>query len=443
MDYVEFLINHGSPAGTGTALFAIASALMVGGAAAMAAIAIAPPIQRWLAPPPPEVGFEDYIPIETIEDDGVTLKCRHGWLARAWAIAGKDHTSLSNAERNRLYRAREAMLNALAREAGNLEARFLTVRERESDESAHVERRLHGTETVNEIVSRWSAAAGENVYVNRHYMMVYARDTKDGRNALEHAGSMITETMEAYSARLLRAPQSPRDGHAEGPGRAVRDLDRTRVTPEALPAGRGPAERAPRLRRDGRPPRRAAVVSRRTRHAPRRGARRAGPARRVQRGACARDHARPMRALDLPHATPARPRQGDHHAGAPDRGGGTVLHRRRRGPADPDARSQRDHPGHPQVGDPGRGLDLQPHHRGLRRDRGSTRAERGTGPARAHARRGNRGARGIRGRGGVVVDAAVVSRDRAALALPHVPGGNAVHPANHHRRDRAPRLGRP
>ena len=217
MEYLEFLLAHGSPAGMGTAVFAIITAVVAMIGAVLGAIAALPPAQRALAPPPPEVLYADYIPIEHIEEDRYTIRCKHDTVMQTWRLTGLDHTGLSNAERDRLYRAREATLNALAMEAGNLELRFITVRERERGSAADAQRRLYGTDTVNTIVEKWNEAAGEDVYTNRHYLLTYAKDTPEGRKALEHAHAAITGALAAYDPKRLSAPEASGPDMEEGP----------------------------------------------------------------------------------------------------------------------------------------------------------------------------------------------------------------------------------
>ena len=215
MEYLEFLLAHGSPAGTGTAVFAVITAVVAMIGAVLGAIAALPPAQRALAPPPPEVLYADYIPIEHIEEDRYTIRCKHDTIMQTWRLTGLDHTGLSNAERDRLYRAREATLNALAMEAGNLELRFITVRERGS--AADAQRRLYGTQTVNTIVEKWNEAAGEDVCTNRHYLLTYAKDSPEGRKALEHAHAAITGALAAYDPKRLSAPEASGPEMEEGP----------------------------------------------------------------------------------------------------------------------------------------------------------------------------------------------------------------------------------
>ena len=221
---------HGTNAGAGALLFAGVSVMLVATACGALAVALVAPAARTLAPPPAQARYADYLPFQEVDGDGAGLRCRNGVLVRTWRLSGLDHGSLASSERDRLYRARCACLDALAANAGKVEARMFTVRALARDQGGERQgRRGRLSPALEEVVERWAGAVEQEIYVNRHYLSVYVQDGEKGRQVLDHAGTVIESTLKDYGARLLVA-----EGDGEHPATVFSEY----CSPASRPAGR-------------------------------------------------------------------------------------------------------------------------------------------------------------------------------------------------------------
>lgn len=173
------------------------------------AFAITPALARLLATAPPEPALADYLPFLAIRDDG-TIESRRNTLTRVWHIPGRDHQGANEEERTRLYNARRACLDALSVHGAALDIRAMTFRTLD-DERAPRRRRADVSPYLRAIDDTWTRATSHNVYSNHHFLCVSAKNTEQGREALESAERAVSNTLQSYGARRLRAA-----GTAEG-----------------------------------------------------------------------------------------------------------------------------------------------------------------------------------------------------------------------------------
>ena len=126
VDYTLWMMGQGRSAGAGAIIMPIVVVSLALGCAGALAMALTPALGRWLAPPPPEPRFADYLPFRSIDTEG-NLHCRYGRVVRVWKLEGIDHGGADVSDRELWYWARTSWLDTLAVDAGEIEIVMMTV----------------------------------------------------------------------------------------------------------------------------------------------------------------------------------------------------------------------------------------------------------------------------------------------------------------------------
>ena len=184
--------------GPGLALL-VGSSVIAAGAASVV-LGSMPATMRRILPPPEEPRFRDYLPFERLDDDGHTLICKHGYIARVWALQGIDHAALTKNQRQAINAARQAAFNAF--ESSGIEFRMFTFRER-AGRAERPEDDPSIAKALREISARWEEHLRHHIYRNRHYLAAYAKTSKPGRAVFEPIDNVLRTRLSEYSPTLL------------------------------------------------------------------------------------------------------------------------------------------------------------------------------------------------------------------------------------------------
>ena len=181
--------------------------VLLGVFAAMAFAAIlASKFGEWVLPRPKETRVADFLPFSRLDDDGATLHCKNGSLARVYELRGADTTLLLPEERNALNGMRQQWIETLSEL--EVTARLITIRER----IPLRQYTPHKNELLREIADRWISAL-RRIYKNKHYVILSVPERKNSEKDLTQAGQALIAILEAYRPVLIseKTPEKHED----------------------------------------------------------------------------------------------------------------------------------------------------------------------------------------------------------------------------------------
>ena len=171
--------------------------VLLGVFAAMAFAAIlASKFGEWILPRPKETRVADFLPFSRLDEDGYTLHCKNGSLARVYELKGADTTLLLPEERAALMGMRQQWIQTLAEL--EVTARLITLRERIPLRKFTP----HKNELLKEIASRWIDAL-RRIYKNKHYVVLSVPERKNADKDLSQAGQALIAVLDAYNPVLI------------------------------------------------------------------------------------------------------------------------------------------------------------------------------------------------------------------------------------------------
>ena len=171
--------------------------VLLGVFAAMAFAAIlASKFGEWVLPRPKETRVADFLPFSRLDEDGYTLHCKNGSLARVYELKGADTTLLLPEERAALMGMRQQWIQTLAEL--EVTARLITIRERIPLRKYAP----HKNELLKEISSRWIDAL-RRIYKNKHYVVLSVPERKNSEKDLSQAGQALIAVLDAYNPVLV------------------------------------------------------------------------------------------------------------------------------------------------------------------------------------------------------------------------------------------------
>ena len=171
--------------------------VLLGIFAAMAFAAIlASKFGEWVLPRPKETRVADFLPFSRLDEDGYTLHCKNGSLARVYELKGADTTLLLPEERAALMGMRQQWIQTLAEL--EVTARLITIRERIPLRKYAP----HKNELLREIASRWIDAL-RRIYKNKHYVVLSVPERKNAEKDLSQAGQALIAVLDAYNPVLV------------------------------------------------------------------------------------------------------------------------------------------------------------------------------------------------------------------------------------------------
>lgn len=171
--------------------------VLLGVFAAMAFAAIlASKFGEWVLPRPKETRVADFLPFSRLDEDGYTLHCKNGSLARVYELKGADTTLLLPEERAALMGMRQQWIQTLAEL--EVTARLITIRERIPLRKFAP----HKNELLKEIASRWIDAL-RRIYKNKHYVVLSVPERKNAEKDLSQAGQALIAVLDAYNPVLV------------------------------------------------------------------------------------------------------------------------------------------------------------------------------------------------------------------------------------------------
>ena len=176
----------------------------------LAAIAVAATLAsrfgEWLLPYPKETRVADFLPFSRLDEDGATIHCKDGSLARVYSLNGTDTTLILPEERQALMGMRKQWVDTLAEL--EVTARLITIRERIPLQQFTP----HKNELLREIASRWIKNL-HRIYKNKHYIILSVPDRKNADKDLGQAGQALTAILETYHPVLIseKTPEKHED----------------------------------------------------------------------------------------------------------------------------------------------------------------------------------------------------------------------------------------
>ena len=158
--------------------------------------ALASKFGEWILPRPRETRVADFLPFSRLDEDGYTIHCKNGSLARVYELKGADTTLLLPEERQALMEMRKQWIDSLAEM--EITARLITIRERISLK----EYEPHKNEMLREIAARWARNL-RRIYKNKHYVVLSVPERKNAERDLSQAGQALIAILEAYQPVLI------------------------------------------------------------------------------------------------------------------------------------------------------------------------------------------------------------------------------------------------
>ncbi|MGN1091814.1 MAG: hypothetical protein ACI4RJ_04940 [Alphaproteobacteria bacterium] len=164
-------------------------------AIAFAAI-LATKIGEWILPSPKETRVADFLPFSRLDEDGATIHCKDGSLARVYSVSGADTTLILPEERRALMGMRKQWIDTLSEL--EITARLITIRERIPLKQFAP----HKNEMLREIASLWMKNL-HRIYKNNHYIVLSVPERPNAEKDLNQAGQALIAILEAYHPVLI------------------------------------------------------------------------------------------------------------------------------------------------------------------------------------------------------------------------------------------------
>lgn len=178
------------------------SVALLAGSAGLAAMSV-PLLRERVLPRPKETRLSDFLPMDTMLDDGMTIRCRDKSLARVVEIGGVDQSFLKDGEQVPLFLARQEMIDSLA--DYNVSLRF------------YLRRRTMEMPIFSEFqnpfaritAKRWNSQFSRS-FSNRLYIVVGVPGGNGdaGMRMLDEAIATLSTTMREYGPRVLTQDRS-------------------------------------------------------------------------------------------------------------------------------------------------------------------------------------------------------------------------------------------
>ena len=153
-------------------------------------------VGEFLLPSPKETRVADFLPFSRLDEDGATIHCKDGSLARVYSVTGADTTLILPEERKALMGMRKQWIDTLAEL--EITARLITIRERIPLKKFAP----HKNEMLREIADRWSKNL-HRIYKNRHYIVLSVLDRQNALRDLNQAGQALLAILETYHPILV------------------------------------------------------------------------------------------------------------------------------------------------------------------------------------------------------------------------------------------------
>ena len=151
---------------------------------------------EWVLPRPRETRVADFLPFSRLDEDGYTIHCKNGSLARVYELKGADTTLLLPEERASLMGMRQQWIQSLSEL--EVTARLITIRER----IPLRQYAPHKNELLKEVASRWIDAL-RRIYKNKHYVVLSVPERKNAEKDLSQAGQALIAVLDAYNPVLI------------------------------------------------------------------------------------------------------------------------------------------------------------------------------------------------------------------------------------------------
>lgn len=180
-----------SPLGLGVGLTGF-----IAGAALFTGMAV-PALGKILLPEPRETRLGDVLPFESVMDDGETIVCKNGTLARVLEVKGIDVSFLTPAERESYFLSRKNWIDSVS-EMG-IRIRAFTIRSLSKiDEFAP-----HQNILLKNMAKRWNASF-ERTWRNRQILVIsMPGKSKAAYNKLDEACELSKNILDQYKPYIL------------------------------------------------------------------------------------------------------------------------------------------------------------------------------------------------------------------------------------------------
>ncbi len=161
---------------------------------------------EWVLPKPKETRVADFLPFARLDEDGATLHCKNGSLARVFELSGTDTTLILPEEREALMNMRKQWIDSLSEL--EVTARLITLRER----IPLKQYTPHKNELLREIAERWIKNL-RRIYKNKHYIVLSVPERKNARKDLDQAEQALIAILENYHPVLIseKTPEKHED----------------------------------------------------------------------------------------------------------------------------------------------------------------------------------------------------------------------------------------
>jgi len=161
------------------------------------AFALVSKLGEKILPKPTETRLSNFLPFESIDADGATIRLRNGALARVFEVKGLDVTLLLPEDREALTAARKRWVDSMA----ELEVvcRVITVRDRVqlAAQEAFADNKM-----LKEVENLWMKSM-RRVYKNKHYIVLSINDRKDAVRDLDQASNALLSILDMYEPVLV------------------------------------------------------------------------------------------------------------------------------------------------------------------------------------------------------------------------------------------------
>ncbi|MBQ4084788.1 MAG: hypothetical protein IJC30_03950 [Alphaproteobacteria bacterium] len=149
-----------------------------------------------ILPAPKETRVADFLPFAYLEEDGYTIHCKEGTIARVYEIKGKDVSLVMPEEREVLFDARQRWVDSMSE--GEIIARIITTRE-------YLPLKEYDTQTdsfLKQVSKAWTEGL-HRIYRNKHYLILSVKDRKNARQDFDQACNAMTAILEEYKPVLI------------------------------------------------------------------------------------------------------------------------------------------------------------------------------------------------------------------------------------------------
>ncbi len=151
---------------------------------------------EWILPQPQETRVADFLPFSRLGEDGATIYCRNGSIARVFEIKGADTALMMPEDRNALLEMRKHWIDSMAEL--EITSRVITVR----DKLPISEQKTHTNPVLQQVSTQWIKTL-DRIFQNKHYIILSVNDRKNAIRDLDQATQALFAILDLYQPVLI------------------------------------------------------------------------------------------------------------------------------------------------------------------------------------------------------------------------------------------------